>query len=284
MRLFILSLIFVSVCCLAANLVAQDVNTDANADTSAATNTTKTDDLLDPYREAAKKRWGQAIDQFDAENQSQRDPADAILFIGSSSVRRWDTMATDMTPYRTVRRGYGGAKFTDVAVFADRIVTPHSYRALVMFVGNGVTGKPEDHTPDQIEALARHIVGVSHKHQAGSPVFLIEITPCEKRFDAWPKIRAVNARLREIALSSPNTYFVATASHFLNADAMPRPELFVSDKLHLNDAGYDLWSTLIRRRLDDVFRSNAMAAQIDQEKAAVDAEAAVKKKTAAVSD
>lgn len=225
----------------------------------AATTRHDSSDLLAPYREAAEKKWGKAMAEFDKLNQTEKDPADAIMFIGSSSIRRWTTMATDMAPYETIRRGYGGAKYTDMGVFVDRIVSPHQYKALVMFVGNGVVGKPEDHTPDQIEALTRHIVATSHKHQPNAPVLLIEITPCESRFKAWPKIRAVNARLREVALSTPNTYFIPTASHYLKADGTPRPELFVSDKLHLSEAGYKLWSTLIQRRLDDVLQ--AMAAE-----------------------
>ena len=210
------------------------------------------DELLAPYRKKAEEKWSKSIDAFDALNRIEKHPENAILFIGSSSIRRWSTMATDMAPFPTIRRGYGGAKFTDLAVFVDRIVTPHKYRALVIFVGNGVVGKPEDHTPDQIERLARHVVKVSHTHQPAAPVFLIEITPCESRFDAWSKIRAVNARLREVALSTPDTYFIPTASHFLKADGTPRPELFVADRLHLNEAGYKLWSILIRRRLKDV--------------------------------
>ena len=98
---------------------------------------------------------------------------------------------------------------------------------------------------------------MSHKHRPNAPFFLIEITPCESRFSAWPKIRKVNARLREIALSTPNTYFIPTASHYLKPDGTPRPKLFVSDKLHLNESGYQLWSTLIRRRLDDVLGQSA---------------------------
>ncbi len=80
------------------------------------------------------------------------------------------------------------------------------------------------------------------------------MTPTEKRWEVWPKIRRVNDRLREIALSSANTYFVATAGHFLDPSGHPRSELFVDDQLHLNSDGYDLWSNLIRRRLDEVFR------------------------------
>lgn len=259
MRLFFLFCFFIS----ASALTAQDATPDAAGE--ALADSKPDSDLLSPYREAALKKWSTAIDAFDKLNEEDTDPSDAILFIGSSSIRRWSSIETDMAPYRVIRRGYGGAKYTDMAVFVKRLVSPHRYRAIVMFVGNGVTGKPDDHTPDQIEELARHIVDVSHQHQPDAPFFLIEITPCEKRFDAWPKIRAVNARLREIALSTPNTYFIPTAGHYLKADATPRPELFVEDKLHLNDAGYDLWASLIRRRLNDVFRS--MADEVSQKAA-----------------
>ncbi|MGB7345123.1 MAG: GDSL-type esterase/lipase family protein [Pirellulaceae bacterium] len=259
MRFAVLLVCFVTLC--SQQLWSQDAGPGDTAETA---------DILAPYRDAAITKWQKTIDAFDQQNTDEPDAADSILFIGSSSIRRWESMATDMAPYRTIRRGYGGAKFTDMALFVDQIIQPHQYRALVMFVGNGVVGKPEDHTPDLIEALARRIVAASQAHQSDAPVFLIEITPCEKRFEAWAKIRAVNARLREIALSTPHTYFVPTASHYLRPDGTPRPELFVEDKLHLSDAGYQLWATLIRQRLDDVFR---LMATIEQEEvAAKDAE------------
>ena len=111
-----------------------------------------------------------------------------------------------MAPYRTIQRGYGGSKYSDVAVFARRLLHPHQYRALVVFVGNDVKGEPNDHTPDQVEQLVRYILAVSHAHQPDSAALIIEVTPTEKRFAAWPQIREVNARLREIALTTANTH------------------------------------------------------------------------------
>jgi lysophospholipase L1-like esterase len=162
-----------------------------------------------------------------------------------------------MTPYRTVQRGYGGAKFSDLAVFAQRLICPHDYRALVIFVGNDVSGQPTDHTPDQVEQLVKSILGVARRHRPQAPVLLIEVTPTEKRWEAWPRVRELNARLREIALETPDTYFLPTAEHILRPDGTPRSELFGDDKLHLNPQGYGLWSELIRRRLDEIFRSMA---------------------------
>lgn len=253
-------LVFAGLCTL-ATASAQEA-TPANSD--ATNGDCKPADFLEPYRAAAIERWEKEIVKLEARNQSEQYPSDAILFLGSSSIRRWDEIAVDMSPYRAIQRGYGGAKYSDVAVFAERLIHPHQYRALVMFVGNDVSGKPADHTPDQVEQLVRHIVAVSHAHQSDAPVLIIEVTPTEKRFEVWPKIREVNARLREIALTTPNTYFVATAGDYLDRDGNPRNELFVEDRLHLNRDGYQRWSTLIRRRLDDVLR----VAELDQARAA----------------
>tara|TARA_R110002049_G_scaffold4601_5_gene32700 strand:- start:976709 stop:977542 length:834 start_codon:yes stop_codon:yes gene_type:complete len=215
-----------------------------------------TDDLswLEAYRAAAEERWAKSIAELEALDKAEDDPSDAILFIGSSSIRRWEDLSVDMAPYRTVRRGYGGARFSDVAIFAERLIHPHQYRALVMFVGNDVVGKPTDRTPEELEQLVEYVVGVSHQHSPGTPVFIIEITPTDARFPAWPKIRQANAILRDISLRTADTYFIPTAGIFLRPDGSPRSELFAEDRLHLNEQGYDLWSIVIRRRLDDVFR------------------------------
>ena len=214
----------------------------------------RAEEFLVQYREKAMKRWGQDIETLEQRDVVQRDPEDAILFIGSSSIRRWDTIEIDMRPYQVVQRGYGGAKYTDLAVFAKRLIHPHEYSALVVFVANDVQGKPEDHSPEQVEKCASYIAGVSRKHCPQAPVFFIEITPTRKRFSAWPLIRKANTRLQKLSLSTPATYFIPTADHFLDPSGNPRDELFVDDQLHLNGDGYKKWSILIRQELDEVLQ------------------------------
>ncbi len=213
-----------------------------------------TADVIQPYRDAAIQRWETEIQRIEQLDQEQPDPADGVLLIGSSSIRLWKNVAADLAPYRTIQRGYGGAKYSDLAVFAERLIHPHSYRAIVMFVGNDVTGSKDDRTPDEVEKLVRYIIHVSRQHQPNAPILVVEVTPTPKRFDAWPAIRQLNARLREIALTEANTYFVATAEHYLDRDDQPRANLFGNDRLHQNESGYAVWADVIRRRLDEVFR------------------------------
>ncbi len=246
-------------CILLATVVAssaysQDTSPPASSQDAVAESTANASGLLEPYLAAAVKKWESEIRKLEALDASQPHGDDAILFLGSSSIRRWETIAVDMAPYRVIKRGYGGSRYSDVAVFANRLMHPHQYRAMVIFVGNDVSGKKEDKSPDEVERLTRYVIGVSQNHQPHAPVLLIEVTPNQKRWAVWPQIRAVNARLREVALTTPNTYFIATAGDYLDSNGQPRNELFAEDLLHLNKDGYAIWSRLIRRRLDDVLR------------------------------
>lgn len=207
--------------------------------------------LLAPYRAAAMDRWDKDVRALEALDRTEQDPEDAVLLIGSSSIRLWDTAAEDLAPYPIIRRGYGGAKFTDEAVFARRLIEPHRFRAMVLFVANDVTGGANDTPPAKIEQLVRHIVAVARQREPEAQLFIVEVTPTRSRFGAWDKIRKVNEVLREIALTEDNTHFVPTAEYYLDAAGQPREELFRDDQLHQNREGYVLWGKLIRRRLDD---------------------------------
>ena len=207
--------------------------------------------LLDKYRERGQKNWEQKIQGLEARNVKEGAwPAESLLFYGSSSIRGWETMNTDMVPFPSINRGYGGAKYVDMVLFAERMFTPHDYRALVMFAANDVKGEDDDSTPEEVECAVREIIRVSKAHRPDAPIFIIEITPTESRFDVWDQTREVNDTLREIALTTDNTFFIATAQHYLTADSTPRQEWFVEDKLHLNQQGYKKWAELIKVQLN----------------------------------
>jgi hypothetical protein len=247
------TLIFSGLACLSTFPVA--TAQDAIASESATPNASDThSDLLAPYREAATKRWEKEIQKYEALDAKTTDPADGILLIGSSSIRRWDSAAKDLAPFRVIPRGYGGAKYSDLAVYAERLITPHDFRAVVIFVGNDISGKDNDATPEEVERLVRHVVAVAREHRPDAPVLLVEVTPTRSRYAAWPKIRELNAMLREVCFTEPNVHFVATAETFLTHDNQPRENLFVGDQLHLNEEGYVIWGELIRNRLIEVLR------------------------------
>ena len=207
-------------------------------------------ELTAEQRRQAVAEWEDDIEALEAKNKTELGDEDSILLIGSSSIRLWETVAEDLAPYRTIARGYGGAKFSDVAFYARRLIQPHQFRALIVFVANDVTGGEKDASLAEIEGWVQHILSVAREHQPNAEIFLIEVTPTEKRWSAWPRIREVNALLRELSLTTPNTHFIPTAEYYLTDDRQPRPEYFGDDQLHLNREGYRRWGKIIRHHLD----------------------------------
>jgi hypothetical protein len=207
---------------------------------------------VEQYRASAIKRWANDITALEACDVSETHPEDAILFVGSSSIRRWETIAADMAPYHSIQRGYGGAKWSDVAVFAERLVVPHPCRAIVFFVANDISGGATDKTPEEVVALFANVLQTTRKSHPETPVFYIAVTPTHRRLTAWPAIREGNDLVRAYCAATANCYFIGTESVFTDAQGDPRNEFFVEDKLHLNEKGYTLWSTAIKSQLDTV--------------------------------
>lgn len=228
-------------------------DSETGAETGGETDANDSAELLSPAkRKAAIDRWEKDITALESLDQTEPDPDGAVLLVGSSSIRLWEGASDALAPYPVIRRGYGGAKYSDLYVYAKRLIEPHSFRAIVCFVGNDVSGKKTDHEVTDVEKWVRSIISIARDHQPDAVTLLVEVTPTPSRFAAWPKIRQLNSMLREVALTESNVSFVATAEFYLNRNDQPRRNLFRDDKLHLNETGYQIWGSLIKRRLDEV--------------------------------
>jgi hypothetical protein len=200
--------------------------------------------------------WENDIRQFEQLDKSVNYSPDAVMFAGSSSIRLWATLESDMSPYPVIQRGYGGAKLSDFAVYADRIIVPHHCRAIVIFIANDITGSESDKTPREVAALFRYVLKTIRKTHPDTPVFWIAITPTPSRWSVWNEISKANNRIMDICDHNSNTWFIRTDFAFLNGDGKPKPELFIEDKLHLNPRGYAIWTEIIKNELDKVLKES----------------------------
>lgn len=199
---------------------------------------------------ATEDRWKKEVSELVTLDKTEPDPKDGILFIGSSSIRLWKNIHQDMLPYQAIRRGYGGASFTDLIHFTDDLVYPHQFKALVVFVANDITGSPEDRTPEEVLDLAKTVVNTVRKKFPDVPIFQVSITPTPSRWKVWAKQKEANELMKAYFSSHKNLYFIDTEAAYLNEKGEPRTELFIGDNLHQKQQGYDLWASLIKQSLN----------------------------------
>lgn len=205
------------------------------------------------------ERWEGEIAALESLDAAEPDPEGAVLLLGSSSIVMWESAAADLAPYPVIRRGFGGATFADLAHFAERLVSPHRFRAAVVFVANDVAGGPDDHTPEQVGAWFRHVVGVIRAREPAAPIICCDVRPTPLREHVWKSIEAVNAALKEACEERAGVHYLETAAAYWGPDGRARTDVYLEDRLHLNEAGYELWSGQIKSALDRVLEAGRPA-------------------------
>ena len=202
-------------------------------------------------------KWENEIANLEKAYQTEPYDENAILFVGSSSIRLWDTISVDMAPWPTIRRGYGGAKLTDTIHFAPRLIgprlglgNPKRCKAIVVFVANDIAGNQKtDAAPAEVGLRFARLHHWIRQNDPTIPVFWIEVTPTNKRWNVWPEIQAATLRIRAVLDPDPYGYFIPTAGAYLGNDGRPKRDLFIEDQLHLNRDGYQIWSSIIKTHL-----------------------------------
>lgn len=195
------------------------------------------------------KAWESEIEKFEELDIAKSYPSDAIMFAGSSSIRLWTTLGKDMQPYNIIQRGYGGAKLSDFAVYADRIIYPHPCSAIILFIGNDISGDDKDKSPLEVSRLFHKTLYIIRRKFADTPVFWIAVTPTPSRWHVWPEVKEANEMIKKICNNHRNTYFIETEDSFLTKSGLPNSDLFLPDRLHLNADGYRIWTGIIKNEL-----------------------------------
>ena len=193
--------------------------------------------------------WEADIAAFESEAQEAPPPANAVVFVGSSSIRLWDSLAQDMAPIPVIQRGFGGAKLNDTVHYADRLVNSYDPAAVVVFAGSNDITPGDTKTPERLlESYQQFVIRVRAENPE-LPIYYIGITPSPRRWEVWPEAQAVNAVIEEYSLRTPGLFYIETGPALMNAQGEPDSENYMFDGLHLSDHGYRVWTSIIRPRL-----------------------------------
>lgn len=192
---------------------------------------------------SAPTRFEAEIERFEQADRENRPAPGGVLFVGSSSIRFWNTLAEDFPNVRVLNRGFGGSQMTDLLHYMDRIVLPYRPRAIVVYEGDNdlASGK----TPERVAGDFREFVRRVHAAQPETRIAILSVKPSLLRWNLVDATRRTNALLEELAASDPRLTYIDVFTPMLNAEGTPRPELFVEDGLHMTPAGYELWESIV---------------------------------------
>ena len=191
----------------------------------------------------------EAIRAFESADRAAPPEPGAIVFVGSSSIRMWDGLERDMAPLRVLERGFGGAHLAHVVHNARRIVLPYTPQAVVVYAGDNDLAEGSGKSVADVVADFETLVALLRAERPDLPIYFITIKPSRLRWDRWDEMDRANDAIAALAADDPHLAILDIATPMLaEADGPPPDSLFLLDGLHLSDAGYAIWTDVIRGR------------------------------------
>ena len=205
-----------------------------------------------PVRYTAPTDW---LHRYDKEvaafgTPTPEEAACDVLLLGSSSIVFWNTVAEDLAPLKTVRRGYGGSTLRDQLVYFDRLTAGYHPKAVVIYCDNDLCGNADDLTPLQYCDLYRVFCGKLQEVFPEAQLYLLSIKYAPLQKNTWGKKAVANELLKEYAAQERGIHFVDVTTPMLDENGQARDEFFAGDALHLSPEGYAVWTSVLRPLLE----------------------------------
>lgn len=178
-----------------------------------------------------------------------------VVFVGSSSIRLWDTLADDMAPMPVLNCGFGGSKIFDSVYWAEELVSQREPAVVVVFAGTNDLAGGSPRQPEWLVERFDELVARLRVLGCAAPLVYIAISPTPSRAEHQALVEETNRLIATRCASDPRLTFVDTASALLDGAGRPDPRWFREDRLHLGPEGYALWAAQLRPVVLELFEA-----------------------------
>ena len=222
------------------------VTTFASAQTATPTTLIKT---VIPFEQRDETSWITRyqgdINRYQKENKRLKDLSCDVLFLGSSSINLWDTIYEDFAPLKLIRRSYGGATLRDMIYNYNTIAKGYTPKSILLYVENDLGNHKEGVNAVKCFDLFRIFIDKLKKDYPNTPLIVVSLKPSQHKADQLKDQLLVNALLEENATAQGYTYVDITKVMYDEAGNL-RTDIFKADNLHMNAAGYKLWTAILK--------------------------------------
>lgn len=200
-----------------------------------------------PAQTPATNRFEKEIAAFERADKTSPPAPGGILFTGASGIRLWKSLERDFPGLPVLNRGFGGSQLSDSIHFLDRVTLRYRPRTIVIqAAGNDLNaGK----SPAQVLADFKTYVEKTRAALPDVKIVFLNVGPSPKRWELRDRQHEANRLVRDYIATGKNLVYVDLWPDSIGADGLPKPELYVEDRLHPSAAGYALRTKLVRPHL-----------------------------------
>ncbi|HEV2355052.1 MAG TPA: GDSL-type esterase/lipase family protein [Puia sp.] len=193
--------------------------------------------------------WNE-IAQFRHSDSIHRPPTGAILFVGSSSIRKWTNVQTFFPGYTIINRGFGGSTLPDVIRYSNEIIFPYRPKQIVIYCGDNDLASSDSVTARIVYNRFVKLYNLIRSRLGDVDIVFISIKPSPSRMRLMPRMEEANDLIRDFMAEHSHAVFADVYHPMLGPTGQPVDSLFLADKLHMNEKGYKIWQQVLLPYLD----------------------------------
>ena len=197
------------------------------------------------FVKAQKAPFYSEIQQFKKEDSLHFPPKNAILFLGSSSFRKWTDVQQYFPGYPIINRGFGGSTFPDAIRYADDIIFPYQPRQVLIYEGDNDLAFSDEITPDSVLNRFKKLFSLIRSKLPDVSIAFVSIKPSPSRQRLFSKMEKSNFLIKKFLKRKKHAAFIDVFYPMLNNDGSPNKDIFTKDMLHMNAKGYKIWQKII---------------------------------------
>lgn len=194
---------------------------------------------------AQKPAFYDEIQSFRKQDSAAMPAKNSILFVGSSSFRMWTTIKDDFRMHSVINRGFGGSSLPDVIRYADEIIFPYQPGQVVIYCGENDLAASDTVTSQIVFERFQTLFNMIRKQLPEAAVAFVSIKPSPSRAHLLPKVIAANNLIKEFLKGQTKSAYIDVFSAMVDQQGNPKPDLFIGDRLHMNQKGYAIWVEII---------------------------------------
>jgi hypothetical protein len=189
-------------------------------------------------------RWEPNIKKLEAKDAAEKPATGGVLFLGSSMIVRWATLAKDFPEAKPINHAFGGSDICDSTYYAERIIFPLEPKTIFLRAGsNDIHGGK---TAEQVLQDYKDFVAKVRAKLPATTIVFIGLCPAPIRASESDANKKLDELVEAYTKDTPHLKFIPGYDTSLDANGNIREDLFVKDRLHFNAEGYKLMIERVR--------------------------------------
>ncbi|MBK5270315.1 MAG: G-D-S-L family lipolytic protein, partial [Bacteroidia bacterium] len=178
---------------------------------------------------------------FKIQDSIQPPAKNSILFVGSSSFRKWTDVQNYFPGYSIINRGFGGSTLPDVIRYENDIIFHYQPKQVVIYCGDNDLASSDTITAQTVFDRFKVLFADIRNKFPKIHIAFVSIKPSPSRQRLMPKMESANKLIQTFLARMEKTAFIDVYHKMLKADGKPMNDIFLEDNLHMNARGYAIW-------------------------------------------